>query len=101
LLGKQCGCHGRLKITDGGCIGVGQSWLALNASWRINYLLEEKTESGAASLVPGMYCDAISNALVNIVCGVILQDDKWVVPLCMLLVNGSQEMNVARCGGIM
>jgi hypothetical protein len=50
--------------------------MAPNASWKLNYLLEERTESGAASLVAGLYCDVVSNAPIVVIQGVILQDGK-------------------------
>ncbi len=64
-------------------------------------MLEERTEGGAASLVAGLYYDVVSNALVVVIWGVVLQDGKQVVASCMSVVDRSQEMDVGRCSGIM
>jgi hypothetical protein len=46
--------------------------MALDTSWRLKYLLEERTEGGAASLVSGLYCDVSGNAIIVMVWGVVL-----------------------------
>jgi hypothetical protein len=60
----------------------------------ITYLFKGRSESGAIVLVAGLYCDVISNAIVVIVWGVVLQNGKWVIALCMLLVDRLQETDV-------
>jgi hypothetical protein len=52
------------------------------------------TEADASGSVAGLYCDVISNAIVVILWGVVLQNGKWVVALCMLLVDRLQETYV-------
>ncbi len=59
-------------------------------------MLEEKAEGGAIILVAGLYCDCdvVSNALVVVVLGIVLQDGKWVVGWCRVLVDKLQETDV-------
>ena len=57
-------------------------------------MLEEKTESGTKFLVDGLYCDVVSNSIVVVIWGVVLQNGKWVVALCMLLGDRLQETDV-------
>jgi hypothetical protein len=74
-------------------------WLSVHLV--LNYLLKERTVSCIASLVAGLHCDAVINILVIVVRGVFLQDGKWVVALCMPLVDRPQETDVGRCSRIM
>ena len=60
----------------------------------LTYSLEQRTQSGAIGLVVGLYCDVVSDAIVVIIKGVVLQNGKRVVPLCMSLVDRLQETDV-------
>ncbi len=79
---------------DGGCLGGGLNHLGIGASCGLTYLLEERTQSGAIGLVAGLYCDVVSNSIVVVIWGVVLQNGKWVVALCMLLGDRLQETDV-------
>jgi hypothetical protein len=75
-------------------MGVGQNHLGISACCGLTCSLEERTESGTIILVAGLYCDVISNDIVIVVWGVVLQNGKQVVASCMLLVDKLQEMDV-------
>ncbi len=86
---------------DGCCTGVGQNHWGITAPCRLMYLVERGTQLGAIGVVVGLYCDVVCNAIVVIVRGVVLQNGKRVVALCMSLVDRLQELDVCRCHGVM
>jgi hypothetical protein len=52
-------------------------------------------------LLACIYCEAVGNVIIIVVCGVILQNGKQVVAPCMLLVDRSQELDACRCHRVM
>ncbi len=68
--------------------------MGISASCGLTYLLEERTESGTVILVAGLYCDVVTNAIIVVVWGVVLQNGKRIVALFMTLVDRLQETDV-------
>ncbi len=61
----------------------------------LTYLLEGRNQSGIIGAVVGLYCEVVRNAIaIVVVWGIVLQNGKWVVALCMLLVDRLQETDV-------
>jgi hypothetical protein len=75
-------------------MGVGCNHWGIIAPCGPTYLLEGGTQSGAIGVVVGLYCEVVSNVIIAVVWGVVLQNGKQVVALCMSLVDRLQEMDV-------
>ncbi len=75
-------------------MGVDMNRLGIDALCGCTYLLEERTKSGAIGSVAGLYCDVVSNSIIVVVWGAVLQNGKQVVAVCMSLVDKAQETDV-------
>jgi hypothetical protein len=72
-------------------MGVGYNLMGIDVYCGLTYSLEGRTESGTIGLVVGLYCDVVSNAIIVVVWGVVLQNGKQIVALCTSLVDRPQE----------
>ena len=68
--------------------------------WRFKHLSDERTERGTAVLVACLDCYVVGNVFVFIFRSAIFQDGKWVVTLCVSLMDWSYQSYVGWCRGI-
>ncbi len=85
---------------DCACSGAGDRLSVSRVLWRFKHLSDERTEKGTAVLVAGLDCYVVCNVFVFIVRSAIFQDGKWVVTLCVSLMDGSHQSYVGWCRGI-
>ncbi len=85
---------------DFACSGAGDRSIACRAPWKLKHSFNERTERGTTVLVAGLDCYVVCNVFVFIVRNAVLQDGKWVVTLCVSLMDGSHQSYVGRHCGI-
>jgi hypothetical protein len=76
---------------DRGCMGVGQNCRDIIVPFGLTKLLKGGTQSGTIGVVIGLYYEVISNVIIFVIWGIVLQNGKRVVASCMSLVDRLQE----------
>ncbi len=94
------GLVGGPEIVDFACSGAGDESSACRVPWKLKHLFDERTERGTAILVAGLDCYVVCNVFIFIVRNAVLRDGKRVVALCVSLMDGSHQLYVGRCCGI-